>query len=124
MCQLSAEDAYRFMLTQHCDPQHPAVVGELPQHLASGPVVAMELMAVQGVRRWLDILGELPSQLVEEGLIALGAQQCHIEPATTAAPATPALQTSFMQCVPGQSALAIEMQMRSCMCSCLASCVS
>lgn len=47
MCQMSAADACRLLSTQQGDPA-------LAPHLASGPVVAMELMAASGIRKWLD----------------------------------------------------------------------
>lgn len=55
MCQLSTDEAFRLLVAQQHDPQYPALVG----HVASGPVVAMELMAASGIRKWLDILGKL-----------------------------------------------------------------
>lgn len=86
MCQLSAQDAYRFLSTQHCDPQHPPLVGQPQQHLASGPVVAMELMAAQGVRRWLDILGELQNSRVVSSATDIGCtMSLQQHPATPAA---------------------------------------
>lgn len=48
MCQMSAADACRLLSTQQgADPA-------LAPHLASGPAVAMELMAASGIRKWLD----------------------------------------------------------------------
>lgn len=47
MCQMSAADACRLLSTQQAAPS-------LAPHLASGPVVAMELMAASGIRKWLD----------------------------------------------------------------------
>jgi hypothetical protein len=53
MCQLSPQEACSFLATQQNSPYFSALVS----HLASGPVVAMELMAASGVRKLLDILG-------------------------------------------------------------------
>lgn len=58
MCQLSATEASTFLAAQQSSPLYPALVSLL----ASGPVVAMELMAASGVRKWLDILGELDKE--------------------------------------------------------------
>lgn len=55
MCQLSPQEACGFLAAQQNSPHFSAMVA----HLASGPVVAMELMAASGVRKLLDILGEL-----------------------------------------------------------------
>ena len=55
MCQLSTEEAGLFLAAQHGSPLFSARLGLL----ASGPVVAMELMAASGVRKWLDILGKI-----------------------------------------------------------------
>jgi len=55
MCQLGTEEAAQFLASKQHTPQHEALVA----HLASGPVVAMELMAASGIRKWLDILGKL-----------------------------------------------------------------
>jgi nucleoside diphosphate kinase len=54
MCQLSPQEACSFLAAQQSSPLFSALVS----HLASGPVVAMELMAASGVRKLLDILGE------------------------------------------------------------------
>jgi hypothetical protein len=50
MCQLGAEEAGNFLAGQQHTPTHIA-------HLTSGPVVAVELMAPSGIRKWLDMAG-------------------------------------------------------------------
>lgn len=54
MCQLSKQEASQFLAAQHGSPRFEAMVALL----ATGPVVAMELMAASGIRKWLDMLGE------------------------------------------------------------------
>jgi hypothetical protein len=65
MCQLSTEEACWFLAARQNGTYSP----DQAQSLAAGPVVAMELMAASGIRKWLDALGKstlLPGLLLSD----------------------------------------------------------
>jgi nucleoside-diphosphate kinase len=64
MCQMSAAGACRLLSTQQGDP------ALAPAHLASGPVVAMELMAASGIRKWLDQADSIRGMLGTRAVLA------------------------------------------------------
>lgn len=54
MCQLSKSSAEEFYAVHRGKPFYEA----LTSFMSSGPVVALELMAASGIRKWRDLLGE------------------------------------------------------------------
>lgn len=54
MCQLSMANAQTFYASHAGKPFYE----RLCSFMSSGPVVALELMAADGIRKWHDLLGE------------------------------------------------------------------